>query len=162
MISGIVLGNLIAMIFSFAGIGTLFLTYPTLYDVIKLVGATYLVYLGVQMWAKTGKPIQTNKDSISKQPTLQAFWVTVLNPRSFFFFVSFMPQFISKREPFYYQILILGLTFLSLVIFTGIIYIIVADRVSQFLNNNFQKWIYRIGAINLIVTGIAVLDLKHF
>ncbi|BDG47280.1 hypothetical protein PspKH34_18410 [Parageobacillus sp. KH3-4] len=114
------------------------------------------------MWAKTGKPIQTNKDSISKQPTFQTFWVTVLNPRSFFFFVSFMPQFISKREPFYYQILILGLTFLSLVIFTGIIYIIVADRVSQFLNNNFQKWIYRIGAINLIVTGIAVLDLKHF
>jgi threonine/homoserine/homoserine lactone efflux protein len=82
MISSIVLGNLIAMIFTFAGIGSLFLTYPNFYNIMKLVGAIYLVYLGVQMWAKTGKPVQSNNDSISKKPTLQAFWVTVLNPRS--------------------------------------------------------------------------------
>lgn len=158
---GIILGNFITMFLSFAGIGAILRAFPIVYNILRIGGAIYLVYLGLKTWWDTReKPSQTNQE-ISKKPTFQAFWVTVLNPRSFFFFISFMPQFVNNNEPYVPQILVLGASFLILVLLTGIVYIITANGVSRFLKNNHQMWIQRIGALNLIITGIGIFVLKR-
>ncbi|HBF39347.1 MAG TPA: hypothetical protein DDW50_18760, partial [Firmicutes bacterium] len=97
------------------------------------------------------------KQAVKGRSVLKAFWVTVSNPKSFLFFVAFMPQFINKKEFFLPQLLILGGTYLSLGLLNDMTYTILADKAGLFLNRySPQKIIYRIGALNMIVTGILV------
>ncbi|WP_268822030.1 LysE family translocator [Paenibacillus tarimensis] len=83
-----------------------------------------------------------------------------MNPKSFLFYVAFMPQFVSKDEAYLPQILLLGATFLALGIMNDITYTVLADKVARFLNNQAQKWVHRIGALNLMVTGVIIIMLK--
>jgi homoserine/homoserine lactone efflux protein len=161
MIPGIFLGDLTAMFTSFAGVGALLLASTILFNIMKLIGAIYLIYLGMYMWSKSGNPVPEKISIKKKYPMLKAFWVTVLNPKSFLFFVAFMPQFVNKSEAFLPQLLILGATFLGIGLLNDIAYTVLANKAAQFLNNNSHKLVHRIGAINLIITGITVISLQH-
>jgi homoserine/homoserine lactone efflux protein len=163
MIPGTFLGDLTAMLLSFAGVGALLLAFPTLFSIMKLVGAIYLVYLGVHMWFDPSSHTANEEKTITKknQLTLKAFLITILNPKSFLFFVAFMPQFVSKNSAFMPQIIILGGTFLGIGLLNDITYTVLANKIAQYLNHRSQKLIHKIGAINMIVTGILVFCLKH-
>lgn len=163
MIPGTLLGDLTSMLMSFAGVGALLLTSSTLFSTMKFIGAAYLIYLGVRIWYESdNKLITKEKPSTKKSKSaLKAFCVTILNPKSFLFYVSFMPQFISKDKPFMPQILLLGATFLSIGLLNDITYIVMANKVVRFLNNQSQKLVHRIGAINLMVTGMIIFVLKN-
>ncbi|KVL96271.1 LysE family translocator [Burkholderia stagnalis] len=74
----------------------------TAFTVIKLVGAAYLIYLGVRMLlAKpaAGAEAAPAAAAVAAKPLrqlfMQGFWTNVLNPKVVLFFVSFFPQFVS-------------------------------------------------------------------
>ncbi|WP_321873643.1 LysE family translocator [Burkholderia ubonensis] len=74
----------------------------TAFTVIKLVGAAYLIYLGVRMLlAKpaAGAGAAPAAAAVAAKPLrqlfMQGFWTNVLNPKVVLFFVSFFPQFVS-------------------------------------------------------------------
>src|SRR3954470_6110799 len=50
MAVGVALGDFTAMTFSLLGLGALLATSATLFAVLKLAGAAYLVWLGVKLW----------------------------------------------------------------------------------------------------------------
>ncbi|MEZ5863113.1 MAG: LysE family translocator [Geminicoccaceae bacterium] len=49
-VAGVALGDFTAMTASLLGLGVLLATSATLFTILKLVGAAYLVYLGVRFW----------------------------------------------------------------------------------------------------------------
>ncbi len=72
------------------------------FTVIKLVGACYLVYLGVRLiFAKQTPSDEAARPAAAVQPRplrqlfLSGFWTNVLNPKVVLFFVSFFPQFVA-------------------------------------------------------------------
>lgn len=72
------------------------------FTVIKLVGAAYLIYLGVRMLlakpaagAEAGAAPAAVAAKPLRQLFMQGFWTNVLNPKVVLFFVSFFPQFVS-------------------------------------------------------------------
>ncbi|KDB09896.1 Lysine exporter protein (LYSE/YGGA) [Burkholderia sp. lig30] len=78
----------------------------TAFTVVKMVGAAYLIYLGVRMvfakQAAGGDAPQAAPRAAAKplrQLFLQGFWTNVLNPKVVLFFVSFFPQFVSADSP---------------------------------------------------------------
>lgn len=79
----------------------------TAFTVIKLVGAAYLIYLGVRMiFAKQGAGRASEAEAVRavaakplRQLFMQGFWTNVLNPKVVLFFVSFFPQFVSADSP---------------------------------------------------------------
>ncbi|PZD93041.1 LysE family translocator [Paenibacillus sambharensis] len=162
MIPGTFLGDLTSMLLSLAGVGALLLASPSLFNILKWLGAAYLVYLGIRLWIEAAANTRAkDKPAVEKSKSaLKAFWVTILNPKSFLFYVAFMPQFVSKDEAFLPQILLLGATFLALGIMNDITYTVLADKVVRFLNNQAQKWVHRIGALNLMATGVIIIMLK--
>ena len=84
------------------GLTALLAASAAAFTVIKLVGAAYLIYLGVRMIVakQAGAPgaAQAGHAAAAKplrQLFMQGFWTNVLNPKVVLFFVSFFPQFVS-------------------------------------------------------------------
>ncbi|WP_321952646.1 LysE family translocator [Paraburkholderia bannensis] len=93
------------------GLTALLAASATAFTVIKLVGACYLVYLGVRLIltkqtdAAPATPTTPANAATGVQPRplrqlfLSGFWTNVLNPKVVLFFVSFFPQFVTVTSP---------------------------------------------------------------
>ncbi|AOK18131.1 lysine transporter LysE [Burkholderia cepacia] len=88
------------------GLTALLAASAAAFTVIKLVGAAYLIYLGVRMiiakqaaGADTARAAPVAAAKPLRQLFMQGFWTNVLNPKVVLFFVSFFPQFVSADSP---------------------------------------------------------------
>ncbi|HGL4260892.1 LysE family translocator [Burkholderia dolosa] len=88
------------------GLTALLAASAAAFTVIKLVGAAYLIYLGVRMIVAKHTDAPTGAGATPTTPAkplrqlfLQGFWTNVLNPKVVLFFVSFFPQFVSADSP---------------------------------------------------------------
>jgi threonine/homoserine/homoserine lactone efflux protein len=94
------------------GLSALFQHVPTLYMVVKIAGALYLVWLGVAMMRTKLEPGELPR--VAARGTWRAFLdsvvVEVLNPKAALFFLAFLPQFVDPGAslPVWLQFLVLG------------------------------------------------------
>lgn len=110
---GIHVGCYVHVLAAAAGLSLLFHAVPTLYIVVKLGGAAYLVWLGISMWRTRSS---SNAVTVAALPQtggrafLESIAVEVLNPKTAIFFLAFLPQFIDPAAalPIWAQFLILG------------------------------------------------------
>lgn len=110
---GIHLGGYIHVAAAALGLSALFHAVPTLYAVVKLTGAAYLVWLGIGLIRR--KPeCETALPEIEGRSARRAFVqsvaVEVLNPKTAVFFIAFLPQFADAGAawPIWVQLLVLG------------------------------------------------------
>lgn len=94
---GIMLGDTCLILLSLVGISALFNAHPLLYHAVRLAGAGYLVFLGLQTIFSQGNK-QTDDPQKSVLSARQAFTITLLNPKAVFFFMAFFPLFIQSAE----------------------------------------------------------------
>lgn len=103
---GISTGLLVYALISALGISFIFTKSDLLYNLLKTIGAIYLIYLGLQSLLPLikGKLNQkkikfegTNKIS-NKQAYIQGFLSNVLNPKIVVFYLTFLPQFITPQD----------------------------------------------------------------
>jgi leucine efflux protein len=94
---GIMVGDACLILLSLFGVSALFLAHPSLFQVIRLAGAGYLIFLGLQsIFAKPKK--ESNAAENYSLPFRQAVSITLLNPKAVFFFMAFFPVFIRSVE----------------------------------------------------------------
>ena len=93
---GISSGILVHTIFAAFGLSAILATSAWAFTTIKVAGAAYLIYLGLQTWLKKSKPLSTPViNSISRgQIYRQGVITNVLNPKVAIFFLAFLPQFV--------------------------------------------------------------------
>jgi threonine/homoserine/homoserine lactone efflux protein len=109
---GLHLGGYVHVIAAAAGLSVLFHSVPTLYLLLKIAGAVYLVWLGIAMLR--GDPQQRELDGAVQKSGRRAFvesvTVEVINPKTAMFFLAFLPQFVDGAAafPVWLQFLILG------------------------------------------------------
>lgn len=112
---GIALGCVVHIIAAVLGISAIIAQSAFLFDVIKYLGAAYLIYIGIKsILSKTPTfDWASNKKEVSDKAILkQGIFTNVLNPKVALFFLAFLPQFINTRhESIGVQILLLGLWF---------------------------------------------------
>ena len=164
-IFGVMLGDAVAMGLSFLGLGAVLMTSARLFFAMKILGALYLVYLGMKMWrAPTlfedatleGKPVA------SRAMALDAFTVTVLNPKSGMFFIAFLPQFMDASRPLLPQTLLLGGTFLVLAFTSVTLYALLASEIRRVIRNpTVSKAVNRAGAGVLIGAGVLTAAMRR-
>lgn len=94
------------------GLAILFKAVPVLYLVLKICGAAYLIWIGVQMLTqRPSAAIHVTPDAKSPR---RAFWesvtVEVLNPKTAIFYLAFLPQFTDPNAAWalWVQLLVLG------------------------------------------------------
>lgn len=163
-ILGVVAGDFSAMTISLLGAGVILTASTSLFLMLKITGAAYLIWLGIHMWRSEPKPelVVTTDPSKHKLAVLRdTFLVTALNPKDIVFFVAFMPQFITPTRPALPQIIIIELSFLTLVVISSLVWVVLADTLVQRLKGTGGlRILNRIGAVCLVGAG-ALAGLIH-
>ncbi len=101
MMLGELAGVALVSIASVIGIAAVMLNYPTLFIVFKVLGASYLAYIGIQMWRSKGKLALSAENEIeevtnNKQLVIQGFITAIANPKGWAFMISLLPPFIDS------------------------------------------------------------------
>ncbi len=124
---------------SILGLSAILHMSALVYQVLKLAGALYLLYLAWGMWRDTGslKLDQSSKDMNPRQLVLKGILINILNPKLTLFFFAFLPLFVSPdavsptKEMVGLSAIFMGMTF---IIFA--LYGILASGVSKYLVNS--------------------------
>ena len=160
LLLGVGLGDVVAMLLSFIGVGLLLQTVSIVFQFFKWIGAAYLIWLGIRMWRSESESLELTENidtEVWHAIMANAFVITALNPKSIAFFLAFLPQFINSDKPFLSQALILGSTFLVLALVSVIFYSILASFTGQQLRLSLiHTWTNRIGGCLLIGAGIMI------
>jgi RhtB (resistance to homoserine/threonine) family protein len=97
-IFGICTGCIIHALASALGLSAILATSARAFDIVKTVGAVYLVWIGIQSIREAGRAEvsapATGRRSIASHPFLQGFLTNLLNPKVAIFYLTFLPQFI--------------------------------------------------------------------
>lgn len=147
---GISLGCIAWGIVVACGLGALLMASDLAFNILKWMGAAYLAWLGLNMILKPRSQLADMQENNSNVPSSQnwfikGFWVTYLIPKSEFFYISFLPQFIPPQASAVTWIM--GLVMIHVVIGTlwSILLILAMQPLSRYLKQpQFVKYMDRI------------------
>jgi RhtB (resistance to homoserine/threonine) family protein len=155
-IVGIACGCVIHATASALGISAVLATSATAFNVMKTVGAAYLVWLGVQSIRSAGVPAApaTDRAKGRTSPFLQGFLTNILNPKVAIFYLTVLPQFVSPGE----NVLKRSLLLASLHIAMGLVWLTAyawfVDRLGGVLTRpKVKAWLERVTGGVLIALG---------
>ncbi|MEO3988789.1 leucine efflux protein LeuE [Pseudocitrobacter cyperus] len=153
------IGDAVLMFLSYAGVATLIKTTPVLFNLVRYLGAIYLLYLGGKMLYSTLKRKAGEQEGHVEPGHAifkRALTLSLTNPKAILFYVSFFVQFIDvKSATPGLAFFILALT-LELVSFTYLSFLIVSGSlVTRYVKT--RKKMAKIGnsLIGLVFVGFA-------
>lgn len=156
-VPGVTLGDFTAMTVSLAGAGALLAASSELFQVMKLAGAAYLIWLGVRMWRSDPDPLAAvvaPRRGGRLSMFLNAYVVTALNPKGIIFFVAFVPQFVDPTRSLWTQFAILEATFLTLAAANVVVWAILAGEFRNRIGSpRTLRALNRVGAGFLVGAG---------
>lgn len=120
---GVAAGEAVHMSAAALGLASLFAANPVLYEVIRYVGAGYLLWLGVQALRRRHRGLGTEQagDGGLRRAFARGALTNLLNPKMALFSLAFLPQFIDPtRGSVTGQLLVLGATFVVLQVIVDI------------------------------------------
>jgi homoserine/homoserine lactone efflux protein len=142
-ILGLQAGLLLVLFIAGAGVGSILLASEVAFSVVKIVGAMYLIYLGLAQWrAKVDLPPDVAGQAAPQVGTpsfrkrfLLGFLTNATNPKGIIFMVAVLPQFIAHNAPLLPQLLILAATMcvVDLVVMHG--YAFAASSMQRFFRD---------------------------
>lgn len=163
-VPGVTLGDFTAMTLSLLGAGAVIAASATLFTVLKLAGALYLIWLGIQLWRADPALTETRRAAPAgpKRMFWNAYVVTALNPKSIVFFIAFLPQFVEPAEPIAAQFMIMEATFLGLAAANAAIWALLTGHLrAQFTKPSVLRTANRIGAGFLIGAGLLTAAMRR-
>lgn len=100
-VAGLLSGHLIATVIVSAGVGTLVTNHPFALSLLTVVGAGYLLWLGINMLYRpsTAHADDTQATDSWAQWAFKGFCVSGLNPKVFLLFLALLPQFTDPAAP---------------------------------------------------------------
>jgi threonine/homoserine/homoserine lactone efflux protein len=157
---GIAAGCMIWAIASAAGVAAVLAASETAYDALRLVGAAYLVWLGVQslLAARRGHEDEPRPLAMARQrPFRQGLLTNLFNPKIALFYTTFLPQFIGPGDP----VLLLSVAMASVHIAMGIVwlsaYAWLLDRtIEAFSGSRVRRLLDAVTGVVLVGLGIRV------
>jgi threonine/homoserine/homoserine lactone efflux protein len=157
---GVAAGCLVHTVAVALGVAALLATSSAAFDIVKLAGAAYLLYLGIRLLvAKPAAVSAAGSEALITPRTIfwQGFVTNVLNPKVALFFLALLPQFVAAETPNKALALaLLGLIFAanSLLVIVPVAWLAgsLGDRLLR--ADGASRWLDR--ALGLLFIGLAV------
>ncbi|MBI2770945.1 MAG: LysE family translocator [Burkholderiales bacterium] len=159
-VAGAVTAVLCVMLLSAMGLGALLATSETAFTVAKVVGAAYLVWLGIKTFRSTAVLSAPAQDATPRRSFyLQGLLVGASNPKAVLFFAAFFPQFLNPAAPIAPQFAILALTFMAFEFTVLTLCALGVARLMPLLKSSGPvKWINRVcGGLFTLMGGLLLL-----
>lgn len=162
---GISSGILVHTTFAAFGLSAILATSAWTFTTIKIAGAIYLIYLGLQAWLRKSSPLSTPEINSmgSWQIYRQGVVTNVLNPKVAIFFLAFLPQFVEPTAGFgALPFLLLGILFVT----GGTVWCLLLAGFAAMVTNTvrenkqFSGWLERITGCVYIGLGLNLLRSK--
>lgn len=168
---GVALGIGVHVTYCLLGVGLIISKSILIFNIIKWIGAIYLIYIGLKGIRSRKKNIEElNKiteisgSEIKNIKKINAFRtgfiVNVFNPKATLFFLALFTQVINPELPLFVQIGFgLWMIFATFVWFTIVAIAFSNDKMKSKIQS-FEHWIDRISGAILIALGIKVISNK--
>ena len=126
-----------------AGVGSILLASELAFSIVKVVGALYLIYLGLSQWrakVETTTTVSTETSAMTVAPTLRkrfliGFFTNATNPKGIIFMVAVLPQFITHSAPLLPQLSILAVTMCTVDLIVMHSYAFAASSMQRFFRD---------------------------
>ena len=161
--SGSVTAVLGVMLLSALGLGALLAASEAAFTVAKVVGAAYLIWLGIKTFRSPGATLTDSSANDANSITGRAsywrgFLVGASNPKALLFFAAFFPQFLNPNLPFAPQFAVLALTFVAFELSVLTACALGVSRIAPLLRQSGpMRWVNRISGGLFTLMGAALL-----
>jgi threonine/homoserine/homoserine lactone efflux protein len=158
---GIAAGCLVWAIASAAGVAAVLAASETAYDTLRLAGAAYLVWLGVQSLIAARRGYQADpvagEARSARSPFRQGLVTNLFNPKIALFYTTFLPQFIKPGDP----VLLLSVAMASVHIVLGIVWLsayawLLNRAVESFRSSRLRRTLDALTGTVLVALGVRV------
>ena len=165
------LGNIVGLFLlstvSIIGLGALILTSSVLFLAVKIIGAAYLVYLGLKQFKISKVLSDATKTIPSARPRTdisyfsEGFFLAATNPKPILFFIAIFPQFLTINTPLVSQFFTLTVIFMSISFSVLLGYGYLAKSAKNLFSNPLRmQWFHRATGGLFIGMGVGLLQLK--
>jgi homoserine/homoserine lactone efflux protein len=142
------------LLLSALGVTALIAASPTAFIAAKLLGAAFLIYLGIRGWVQAKRPVRI-VETPAKSIYLRALAIATINPKSVAGYLAAFSQFVQPDVPIWDQMLVifptaLTLTALSYTGFTAL----GAGLGRAALGAVFNVWVRRVMGTCFIIYGV--------
>ena len=154
-VAGTQLGLALMMAILVVGLSSVIAAMGWLFDWLRWAGAAYLVWLGWKLLRAPEAMVDIQKSSVPKGGfLLQGFLVLMANPKALLWFGAFIPQFIDPTGNYVGQIVVLGVTAMTVALVSDGAYAVVTGRASAMLSRKRVRLVSRLSGGFLIGGGI--------
>jgi threonine/homoserine/homoserine lactone efflux protein len=156
------LGLLVVLLLVSIGLGRVVASSDTAFEVLKLGGAAYLVWLGIHA-LRHREPIQVDGESrppLSGLTALrQGFLVGFTNPKAYVIFAAVLPQFVDRdRGHGSIQMMLLGLVAFAFGLLSDSAWALMASQLRRWFNASPSRGrtLGTVGGVSMIGLGVAL------
>ena len=166
-VAGSVNAVLCVMMLSAMGLGALLTTSEAAFTVAKVVGASYLIYLGIKTFRSEAAVFDATatQASTTRQRSffLRGFLVGANNPKAVLFFAAFFLEFLNPAAPFVPQFAIIALTFIAFEFTVLTACALGVSRIAPVLRSSrVVRWFSRVsGGLFTLMGGLLLVTRRH-
>lgn len=160
-VAGLAAGSLLHVLAAVLGLSAIFTYSPAAYTALKVVGALYLIYLGISALTRkqSAGPVIENAGLDQGKSTGKIFkesvFVELSNPKTALFFIALLPQFVDPdagaAAP---QFLLLGLIVTLSAIPCDLFVTLFTNKASSLIKENPSLQIWQDRVSGSILTGL--------
>lgn len=148
--------SMISMVFIVAvGLEAVMTLVSGAFEVIKLAGAAYLIWIGWKMFRSSGQLTIADGDRL---PIGRYIWQGALtnwsNPKTLLFLSAFLPQFVDLSRPAFPQIMTLGIICLGVAALSDSVYALAAGKARHLLSVARVRMLNRVSGAILMAGGV--------
>ena len=144
------------LLLSALGITALLVASPTAFFWAKLIGAGFLIYLGIRGWMNAGKPVSTDPRS-GRSVYFHALMIATINAKSVAGYLAAFSAFVQPDVPIWDQMTLIGPTALTITALSYTGYTAIGAGLGKLaMGAVLNIWFRRIMATCVIIYGIAL------
>jgi threonine/homoserine/homoserine lactone efflux protein len=126
---GTAIGGMLHVVAAALGLSLVVAQSAVAFNLVKYLGAAYLVYLGIRLLLQDqALKIEPGASQGVRRALFEGIVVEALNVKTALFFLAFLPQFVSASEPLLTQLVLLGSICVGLNTLVDVIAVFAADR----------------------------------
>lgn len=124
------IGGLLHVLAAALGLSLVIAQSAVAFNLLKYIGAAYLMYLGIRMLLRKEQPItvEAMASQGARRALVEGIMVEALNVKTALFFLAFLPQFVAPSDPLVPPLVLLGSICVALNTLVDVIAVFAAHR----------------------------------